>query len=412
MGVGVAAFAAVSILVFVTACSSGDSPAPAVVNRAPAVSAGADQDVNEGAAAQLTGAVTDPDNSPSIAWSQTAGPAVALSSAASLSPTFTAPQVSADVVLTFVLTANDAVNSPVSDSVSVMVRDLGSRAFSVNGEDTDPAIAPRAPHLVAPPNGTGPGDGNLHVFFPGTGGAPANNSLYVEYAATLGYRSIGLSYVNDISVISVCTGTGPGAGDPDCQRDMRMENFTGADASPYIDIGPSDSIEHRLQALIAYLIATDPAGGWDPFIAGGAINWSRIAVSGHSQGGGHAGFISQQALVDRAILFSSTEPANWTREPGLTPGARRFGFANENEDNAASIMLSWSNLLLPGPLINVDAGPPGPGGSHQLTTARTECNGESTLPALHGCVVTNQHTPRNPDGSPLFGPQWAYMLGL
>lgn len=391
-------------------CSESDSPPPPDI--APVVSAGADQAVDESAEVFLTGAVNDPDSAPSVAWTQIGGPAVMLSAPSTLTPSFTAPFVDADVTLTFRLTANDSVNPPVPDEVSVVVRDLGSQVFFVDAQATDAAISAGRPHMIAPPSGPGPGEGKLLVFFPGTGGAPENNSIFIEHAATLGYHSIGLSYQNDISVISICTGAGPGAGDPDCQRNMRTENFTGVDASSFIDVTPANSIRHRIEALLAYLQGADPDGGWQDFLAAGAVNWRLVALSGHSQGGGHAAFISKQELVDRALLFASTEPANWTLDIGLTPGASLFGFVDEHEDNATPVELSWSQLGLPGPLTNIDAGPPPPGGSHRLTTARLDCNGASGSQAFHGCVVTDQFTPRNPDGSPLFAPIWDYMLGL
>jgi len=54
-------------------------------------------------------------------WTQTAGPAVTLSNPASVTPTFTAPQVTANTVLTFQLIVNDGTINSSPDMVNVTV---------------------------------------------------------------------------------------------------------------------------------------------------------------------------------------------------------------------------------------------------------------------------------------------------
>jgi hypothetical protein len=96
-------------------------------NQPPTADAGADQDVNEGTLVTLDGsASSDSDGTvESYAWTQTAGPAVALTGAGTASPTFTAPAVDADTVLTFQLVVtddDDATSAP--DTVNVTVRNV------------------------------------------------------------------------------------------------------------------------------------------------------------------------------------------------------------------------------------------------------------------------------------------------
>lgn len=279
--------------------------------------------------------------------------------------------------------------------------------FSVDAQDTDPAIASGAPHFVFPPQSEH--NGKLFVFFPGTGATPAVYTMLAERAADLGYAVINLSYVNSIAVNFICAFSGPGSNDPDCHEKVRAEILTGADESPFVSVDVSNSIENRLLALINYLQVNDNAIDWGQFLVEGAIDWSTIATGGHSQGGGHAAFIGKRYLLDRALLFSSTEPADWTEPPGVTPSQRYFAFAHENEQLQRGIRNSWPNLGIPGPEENVDGGLPG-SSSQRFLTARALCNGSDSGSAYHQCTSSDNFTPRDALGDPTFGPIWDFML--
>jgi len=131
--------------------SSSAPPAPPPGNAPPAVDAGDDFAVNEGADAELQGSVTDPDSTVTVSWTQTAGPAVALSDSSVLNPSFTAPDVTADTALTFRLTADDGSNPAVSDDVEVTVRDTGVVIVTLTPaarSDIDHEVHPHRPELV------------------------------------------------------------------------------------------------------------------------------------------------------------------------------------------------------------------------------------------------------------------------
>jgi hypothetical protein len=129
------------------------------VNQLPTANAGAAQTVDENTAVSLSGSGTDSDGMiASYAWTQTAGPAVTLSSANTASAGFTAPNVAADTVLTFQLTVTDNDGGTSSTTTTVTVRNVNvpptanaganqtvNEAVAVNlsglGTDTDGTIA-------------------------------------------------------------------------------------------------------------------------------------------------------------------------------------------------------------------------------------------------------------------------------
>ncbi len=89
-------------------------------NRAPVVTIGADQVVEEGADVTLTGSATDPDgDAVTLTWRQVTGPLVALTGAA-----FVAPRVDADTELSFELTADDGVLFVGPLTQKVLVRNV------------------------------------------------------------------------------------------------------------------------------------------------------------------------------------------------------------------------------------------------------------------------------------------------
>ncbi|HEY0974574.1 MAG TPA: PKD domain-containing protein [Solimonas sp.] len=105
---------------------------PVSGNRPPVANAGADQTVDEGAVVTLDGSASaDPDGSVvAYAWTQVAGPTVALSDAAAVRPQFTAPAVDVDTELRFSLQVTDNAGAvSAADDVRVIVRntDGGNR---------------------------------------------------------------------------------------------------------------------------------------------------------------------------------------------------------------------------------------------------------------------------------------------
>jgi len=107
------------------------------VNQLPTANAGVDQTVNEGVIVSLEGtASSDADGSISgYSWSQIAGPAVVVNGATTATPDFMAPTVTADTLLTFVLTVTDNDGANATDTINVTVQNVNQLPTANAGSD-------------------------------------------------------------------------------------------------------------------------------------------------------------------------------------------------------------------------------------------------------------------------------------
>ncbi len=146
----------------------------AATNGAPVANAGPDQPAaGEGATVALDGTgSTDPDGDAlAFAWTQVAGPVVALSSPAAAVTTFAAPGVTAATVLTFRLTVDDGRGGSAFDEVTVTVQDTVNEPPSASAGSDLTVLAGAAVAL----DGTGSSDPNgeaLAYAWTQTAGAP------------------------------------------------------------------------------------------------------------------------------------------------------------------------------------------------------------------------------------------------
>jgi K319-like protein/beta-propeller repeat-containing protein/HYR domain-containing protein len=101
--------------------------------------AGPDQTVDEGVTVNLDGTGSSPDpNTLNFAWSQTDGPAVALTGATTATPSFTAPEVTPLEVtqtLTFQLIVDDGTNFSDPDTVTIIVNHVNKPPVADAGAD-------------------------------------------------------------------------------------------------------------------------------------------------------------------------------------------------------------------------------------------------------------------------------------
>ena len=251
----------------------------------------------------------------------------------------------------------------------------------------------------------------LLVFLPGTRGIPGNTQLFAAEAARAGYHVADLAYAKSLAILEVC----PADPDPSCMERMRTEIITGANESPWVTVDEANGVDNRLRALIVHLAAAYPAEGWDQFLSDGAIAWDKVAVSGLSQGGGHAAMIAKLRTVARVIMFGAPadglggEPGPWVCI-GATPADRYYGLAHAR-DPFLSIRPNWLALEMDafGPVVTIERSAPPFGGTHRLTTDLLPATGSYS--AAHPSVVGDGATPRAADRQPRLAPAWRYLLG-
>ncbi|MBX3725116.1 MAG: hypothetical protein KF823_04285 [Xanthomonadales bacterium] len=197
---------------------------------------------------------------------------------------------------------------------------VGATQVRIAAECTDPAVraVPQKLHMVIVPDQVTRPQLWLHLGGTGTGvvsGNPGNSQNIGTAAASLGYRFISLAYPNRRSVADRCFCPGLGPRSPACAGEIRAELLYGVDLTDDFVMVASESVVHRLRALLQWLHASDPGGGWQAYLdADGDPNWPMIAVSGFSQGGGMTGVLARDQPLARAVYFSKAADAVATVE--------------------------------------------------------------------------------------------------
>ena len=295
---------------------------------------------------------------------------------------------------------------------------LDPRAITVEERHVSPAVANAHvtaftdDHIIWVPSASIATASRIILLLPGTGGAPANARMIGRVAAQQGYRAIGLMYPDARAVVTEC------AGDADvaCMAKMREEIVEGRDLSPHVTVDAENSIAGRLADLLRHLAQTYPGEHWDTFLqSDGTVRWDAIAVSGLSQGGGHAAYIAKLHAVPRVVMFGAPADgyggvkAPWM-EIGATPADRYYGFRHAR-DPFLSIEPNWNALGLAafGAAVDVTADTRDFRGSHTFTTDLLPASG--SYADAHPSVYVDGLTPITGAGTPVFESLWRYVFG-
>jgi hypothetical protein len=257
----------------------------------------------------------------------------------------------------------------------------------------------------------------LFLFLPGTGGLLVHYTLILKEAANLGYHSIGLTYPNDrtINSLSICGLTL----DTTCHSRARHEIFDGIDRHPQVEVNHSNSIQNRLIKLLDFLSSEFPGENWDQYIEADEILWNKIKIAGHSQGGGHSGFIATLKPVERAIMIGSNDrigllarSADWMSKEGVSENNRYFGFLHEMDElvDFENALESWEDrgMFVSSSLINVDT--VSDLNYEQSKTLYTQILPRNNEEKKHNSLAVDVHTPVDDDDRPLLAPVWAHLI--
>jgi pimeloyl-ACP methyl ester carboxylesterase len=286
------------------------------------------------------------------------------------------------------------------------------RIATVRPAETDPAITrPNQPHRVFLDRAAA-ARGELLVYLPGTAAQTTDQDHFGRLAATLGYHVVYIMYPNDTAA-AVCNGDE----DETTFEKFRREIISGEDLDPRVQVGRPDSIEHRLLALVRWLAAQKPDEGWGQFLDGSAgLVWRKVALAGHSQGGGHAQLMAKDHAVARVIALGSPKdfnhrhgrPAAWYGG-GATPPSRIFALIHEQDTQACTYVQQLENLRASGlgSVAGIDGAAPPYGGAHVLVTHAPGGKVESAM--AHLSLVFDFTLPRA-GGRNLLAAAWEYLL--
>lgn len=308
--------------------------------------------------------------------------------------------------------------SLVERQVNATLTDIAMTAIPSAGE---------APHVVINPSPSVAPRGRLFVFLPGTQGRPAQYSLILRAGAARGFHAVGLNYANQTAMGTLCQSSLQ----PDCYWNARNEVILGqgTPVPGQTAVTRADSIVNRLNKLLMWMKSTYPAEDWGQFLrSDNTVDWSKVVLAGHSQGGGHVGVLAKSVALARAAYFSSPEdwnevtnrPANWTStRANVTPASLQFGFGSDADTLVPNAHASahWDALGLTKPAggsVLVDSDSPPFSNSQQLRTALPPNPASTALTAAlknHGVTVVDTSTPVDGSGRPRFDQNgvWEYL---
>jgi hypothetical protein len=251
----------------------------------------------------------------------------------------------------------------------------------------------------------------LLVFLSGSGALPVQYQHIMQRATSDGYHAVSIAYPNWPAVRDLVADET----DPLVAGRIRRERLCGVDEYAGITVDFSNSVQNRLVQLLAHQHAAHPDEGWDQFISTPTSPaWSNIVVSGHSQGAGHAAYLTRDHELAGAILFGGpgdfidNQQASWLFRPSLTPTERMFAFTHVNDPYSAGFFQNQRTLGLDafGPIVNVDTGLEPYAGSHMLTSFLAPPPGENA----HNAPVLDAALRLDASGNPVYAPVWDYML--
>lgn len=248
---------------------------------------------------------------------------------------------------------------------------------SDTGSGIEPAVREEDFHHVAAPALPSQRKNILIVHMVGTSGAPENALQISRFAASLGYGVLNIQYPNLVAVGTACLGQS------ECYGQFRGETVFGEniayapgkpdynEASNFVT--RENSVVNRVVNLLDFLTnqppsEVNPAGYWQQFLTSDARSpytathlgpaypdWSKIIISGHSQGGGMApmlGMNLDDVPAKRIVMFAAPNDndanggsATWILQPSATPMENFWGLRHADDNTLGPrVQQSWEDM--------------------------------------------------------------------
>jgi Bacterial Ig-like domain (group 2)/Abnormal spindle-like microcephaly-assoc'd, ASPM-SPD-2-Hydin len=216
-------------------------------------------------------------------------------------------------------------NVPVkSDCTAAQMPDLSGvkelNSIQLKSSTVDPAVTylPTNSQFAGYPTPGTVRRNKLVVFLSGSGGSCGGVGVIGHVGMDLGFDAMCVDYSNAATAINICAGdtscfanvfqskldaTGPCsiANGPHC-------GFDPTTGQPYVNSNPADAITQRITKMLEYLDANGfNANGtvWSSYLTNGSPDWSRIILSGWSQGGSLSTYTAYKLPIARAINISA-----------------------------------------------------------------------------------------------------------
>ncbi len=236
----------------------------------------------------------------------------------------------------------------------------------------------------------------LLVSVGGTGSYPKALQAFDSVAEESGLQALAIDYPN--AVISTICRKNPSEG---CFNNFRNEIVFGESTSQWTEVDVDNSLVHRIESLAKFQLEKEPRR-WERFFKDGELDWSRLILVGHSQGSGNVAYLAKFKAVQAVILLGGPQDsdengvADWTSEPGATPGDRHFALLHKDDYFDSSVQTQVITSLLQGEppsVIELELEAPGTESVHHILL--------STAPVddAHNAILR-----------PEFSQLWGYLI--
>jgi hypothetical protein len=171
-----------------------------------------------------------------------------------------------------------------------------------------PGAAWEAPSIAYEPDDKSTAEAQyLVLHMPGTSSPTVNQTDYTNTVADEGFYVLSLVYSSYPFAVdnsdAYCMSSPETSSD--CNTNLHECVVLGCSTNPLWPVPPDESIQSLATKNLQSL-------GWNQFLSSkgdndSMIDWSKVIVTGHSQGGSHAAYMSTQLPVARAVLLSGPQ---------------------------------------------------------------------------------------------------------